>query len=133
MNVTQNKYNCEHIHKNIRLLRQINGYSQRKVAGDFGFAHTTYGHLETGRIVPSLDILYKLSKYYNIRLDYLVCFDFTELILSFLSHDDDSISSDNFISGYIKLSRGGQIQISELMTKYINREVDFHLFPWEDD
>ena len=55
--------------KNIRKQRNLN---QQKVAMDLNISREALSHYETGRREPSLDMLKKLSEYFNVSIDYLI-------------------------------------------------------------
>ena len=55
--------------KKIRTMRNLN---QQKVAMDLNISREALSHYETGRREPSLDMLRKLSAYFNVSIDYLV-------------------------------------------------------------
>ena len=50
-------------------MRNLN---QQKVAMDLNISREALSHYETGRREPSLDMLRKLSAYFNVSIDYLV-------------------------------------------------------------
>ena len=55
--------------KNIRKSKKLN---QLKVAIDLNISREALSHYENGKREPSLDMLNKLSKYYNVSIDYLI-------------------------------------------------------------
>ena len=55
--------------KNIRKAKKLN---QLKVAMDLNISREALSHYENGKREPSLDMLNKLSKYYNVSIDYLI-------------------------------------------------------------
>jgi transcriptional regulator with XRE-family HTH domain len=52
--------------KQLKMLRKRNHYSQEYVAKYIGTSRGNYSHFETGRTIPSNDILGKLSKLYQV-------------------------------------------------------------------
>ena len=55
--------------KNIRKAKKLN---QLKVAMDLNISREALSHYENGKREPSIDMLNKLSKYYNVSIDYLI-------------------------------------------------------------
>ena len=53
----------------LKALRKQNGYSQEFVASKLNIIRQTYSHYETGRIIPPIDSLYRLSKLYQVPID----------------------------------------------------------------
>lgn len=50
-------------------MRNLN---QQKVAMDLNISREALSHYENGKRDPSLDMLNKLSKYFNVSIDYLI-------------------------------------------------------------
>ena len=55
--------------KNIRKKRNLN---QQKVAMDLNISREALSHYENGKREPSLDMLNKLSDYFNVSIDFLI-------------------------------------------------------------
>ncbi|SHK71976.1 XRE family transcriptional regulator [Epilithonimonas mollis] len=58
--------------ENIRYLRSKRNLSQQKVADDLSITRGRYGKYEDGATEPPLEILLKISKYYNVSIDLLL-------------------------------------------------------------
>lgn len=56
----------------LKSLRKYYGYKQADVAATLDISRQSYSHYETGKRTPSHEVLFKLSKFYNISLDELV-------------------------------------------------------------
>ncbi len=56
----------------LKELRKLNNYSQEYVASSLGIIRQTYSHYETGKRMPSPEMLYKLSLLYNISVENLM-------------------------------------------------------------
>lgn len=56
----------------LKELRKSKGMTQKEVAHDLNITDRTYGHYETGKREPSIDMLIEIAKYYNISIDVLV-------------------------------------------------------------
>ncbi len=55
--------------KEIRKQRHLN---QQKVALDLNITREALSHYENGRREPSLAMLVKMSRYFNVSIDYLI-------------------------------------------------------------
>jgi transcriptional regulator with XRE-family HTH domain len=55
--------------KEIRLQKK---YSQLKVAMDLSISREALSYYENGNRSPDIDMLVKLSKYFNVSIDYLI-------------------------------------------------------------
>ena len=60
------------MYRRIRELREDNDYKQKELADFLGCSQVCYSHYENGKREPSLDMLNKLSKYFNVSIDYLI-------------------------------------------------------------
>lgn len=56
--------------KIMRVLREVNGYTQEYVASVLEIGQNTYSKLESGQIRLTSDRIRKLSKLYNVQPDY---------------------------------------------------------------
>jgi len=121
----------KHIGNNIRILRLLRGYTQKTVSEDFCIASTTYGHLESGEKLPSIEMLCRIADYYNITLDYLISFDINKHIVSLIENNTEGISSADFLDKYIRLSEGGRRQVDKRILELQDVEADYVLFPWD--
>lgn len=62
----------EIIGKNLAELRKKNNMTQREVAFKLDFSDKSVSKWESGESMPSVDVLCKLAKLYNVKLDYFV-------------------------------------------------------------
>lgn len=53
-------------------IRKKKGYSQLKVAMDLNISREAVSYYENGMRCPNLEMLIKLSKYFNVSIDYLI-------------------------------------------------------------
>lgn len=53
----------------LRQLRKSRHYKQEDIALQLQISWQTYSHYETGRIRPSIHVLYKLAKFYGVSAD----------------------------------------------------------------
>lgn len=58
--------------KRLKELRRLNNFTQDYVASSLGVIRQTYSHYETGKRIPSTEILYKLASLYKIPFEDLV-------------------------------------------------------------
>lgn len=58
---------------NLKEIRNNKGLLQTKVAMDLNITQETVSSYETGRVLPSSDMLINLADYYNTSIDYLLC------------------------------------------------------------
>ncbi len=56
----------------LKKVRQERNLNQLKVAMDLNISREALSHYETGRREPSIDMLRKLSAYFNVSIDYLI-------------------------------------------------------------
>lgn len=62
-----------HVKNRIRDLREDADLPQRKVAAAIGITQRKYSYLETGTQPLTADILVRLSGFYGVSVDYLLC------------------------------------------------------------
>lgn len=82
---------------NILLLRKRKGRTQDDVAVSVNIKRSTYTGLETGKSLPSIEVLIALSNYFNIAVDTLLRIDIQKLSLFQLSELERG--NDVFIRG----------------------------------
>ena len=58
--------------KGLRELRKKKGYSQLKVAMDLNISREALSYYENGKRSPDLEMLVKMSEYFNVSIDYLI-------------------------------------------------------------
>lgn len=58
--------------KGLRLIRKKRNLNQQKVAMDLNISREALSHYENGKREPSLQMLCKLSAYFNVSIDYLI-------------------------------------------------------------
>jgi len=58
--------------KNLRAIREDRDIKQKDVAKFLSVSQNTYSQYETGVIALTAEVLIKLSKYYNVSIDYLL-------------------------------------------------------------
>ena len=58
--------------KGLNIVRKSRNLNQQKVAMDLNISREALSLYENGKREPSLDMLNKLSKYFNVSIDYLI-------------------------------------------------------------
>ncbi len=58
--------------KGLKQIRKERNLNQLKVAMDLNISREALSHYENGKREPSLDMLNKMSKYFNVSIDYLI-------------------------------------------------------------
>lgn len=58
--------------KGLKEIRKANNLNQLKVAMDLNISREALSHYENGKREPSLEMLNKMSKYFNVSIDYLI-------------------------------------------------------------
>ncbi len=58
--------------KGLKIVRKKKNLNQLKVAMDLNISREALSHYENGKREPSIDMLNKLSKYFNVSIDYLI-------------------------------------------------------------
>lgn len=61
-----------HIYYRIRDLREDKDLYQKDIANLLNCSQVCYSHYETGKRDIPTDVLIKLSKYYNVSVDYIL-------------------------------------------------------------
>ncbi len=55
------------IARNIKRLRENSGYTQQQVADVLNVDRSTYAYYELGKILPSIETIYSLSRVFNVH------------------------------------------------------------------
>ena len=58
--------------KGLKTVRKERNLNQLKVAMDLNISREALSHYENGKREPSLDMLNKMSKYFNVSIDFLI-------------------------------------------------------------
>lgn len=56
----------------LKMVRKERNLNQLKVAMDLNISREALSHYENGKREPSLDMLNKMSEYFNVSIDYLI-------------------------------------------------------------
>ena len=58
--------------KGLRIIRKEKNLNQLNVAMDLNISREALSHYENGKREPSLDMLNKMSEYFNVSIDFLI-------------------------------------------------------------
>lgn len=58
--------------KGLKFIRKQRNLNQQKVAIDLNISREALSHYENGKREPSLDMLVKMSEYFNVSIDFLI-------------------------------------------------------------
>ena len=58
--------------KGLKKIRKEKNLNQLKVAMDLNISREALSHYENGKRQPSIEMLRKLSEYFNVSIDYLI-------------------------------------------------------------
>ena len=58
--------------KGLRKIRKEKGFSQLKVALDLSISRESISYYESGKRSPDIEMLLRLSKYFDVSIDYLI-------------------------------------------------------------
>ena len=58
--------------KGLLAIRRKKGYSQLKVAMDLNISREALSYYENGKRSPDINMLLRLSDYFNVSIDYLI-------------------------------------------------------------
>ena len=56
----------------LKLIRKQKKYTQLKVAMELNISREALSHYENGKRSPDIDMLRKLSEYFNVSIDFLI-------------------------------------------------------------
>jgi len=56
----------------LRALREYYGLSYRQLGAELGYDHTSFSRIESGRGMPSVELLYKIGIYFEVSFDELL-------------------------------------------------------------
>ncbi len=58
--------------KGLKKIRKQKGYSQLKVAFDLNISREALSYYENGKRSPDVNMLCRMSEYFNVSIDYLI-------------------------------------------------------------
>ena len=66
------KFNLVQFGERLKALRVENGIGQNKLAEDLQLSNASISYWETGKQIPSAEVVYKLAKFFNVPSDFLL-------------------------------------------------------------
>ena len=66
------EFNCIQFSERIKLLRLEKGVGQNKMAEDLGLSNASISYWETGKQIPSAEVIFKMAVYFEVTADYLL-------------------------------------------------------------
>lgn len=112
------------IAESIRYLRSVSGYTQSQVASRLHISRSTYVLLETGKKVPSIDIILDLAELYGISFHDLVRGSLESSNMQPTTYTNKSGNYDTLTSIYSKLSaysRGALLERAIVLLEQENK------------
>ena len=66
------KFNSDLLGEKIKYLRKEKGIGQNLLARELGVSNASISYWETGKQIPSAEVVYKIAKYFEVTADYLL-------------------------------------------------------------
>ena len=107
------------IGNNLRKLRKKKGLSLRQLQKEVGISHNTLGAYERNTVQPTIENCYKLCKYFEVPMEYLIfgddiLQDFKDYELVQLLHEIDEMKPED------------RVIIKKLIKRYINTKNELN-------
>ena len=90
---------------NMRILREVYGYSQDDVSSLLHIARQTCSNYERGRRIPDVLTIVKIAALYGITVDQLLFGDFTGV------HDTEDIIRDPYVLEFLGLTQNDDFYV----------------------
>lgn len=114
------------LRKNLRLLRNIHGFSQEDLSAHICITRSTYSSYETGAKIPDLQTLDALSAIYDIGFESLISHDLSKGLLSRIYFNNNDNGLAEIINDYESLSVASKNIIIERLDILLERESVFY-------
>lgn len=101
---------------NLKNIRNSKNLLQTKVAMDLNVTQETISSYETGRVLPSSEMLIKLATYYNTSIDYLLCRTVYNLPINDIKPNNISNEDFNLLNNINKLSTINKAKVEAYIT-----------------
>lgn len=92
----------------ITLLRTKNGIKRAELADELKVSHSLVGLWETGKRLPSLDMLISIADYFHVSIDYLLRHDRKVSPAQFTKTAETDESIQLLLDTYNKLNKGNK-------------------------
>lgn len=115
------------LQNNLQLVRVEKRKSQTEVARALNIGRSTYAMYEKGKRLPDIGILYSLSLYYEVPMEYLYCEDTRrcveelKLYLDMAAEEKKLLDMYRFLSDY---ERGKLVERAEMLVQEHNRMLN---------
>lgn len=113
----------------LKQLRKACHYKQKDIALQLHISRQTYSHYETGRIRPSVNILYKIAKLYGISADDIL----EHMEISLLEQEEEekpgyhegtgNISEKELLSGLRHLDEKSRMETLSIMWEIMQAKI----------
>ena len=65
-------FDTQSLGERIKSLRQEKGVGQNQLAKELNFSNASISYWETGKQIPSAEVIFKLANYFGVSADYLL-------------------------------------------------------------
>jgi len=103
---------------NLRALRKKKGLSLRQLQNEVGISHNTLGSYERNTIQPTIENCYKLCKYFEVPIEYLILGENCSL-----NYKDIELVELFYLVD--KMESGDRETIKKYINKYIKSKNEF--------
>ena len=108
--------------KNLKLLRNIHGFSQEDLSAHICITRSTYSAYETGAKIPDLQTLDALSAVYDIGFESLISHDLSKGLLSRIYFNNNDNGLAEIINDYESLSVASKNIVMERLDILLEEE-----------
>lgn len=108
-------------------LRKKRGLSMQDFCAKADISFSTYQNYETGKRIPTADILIKLSKFYKVSTDYLLGLNISQssdTLDGFAERFDMSALEKKIIEGYVKLPKEMRTDLMEFLHRSVSEAME---------
>lgn len=84
----------------LKELRKNSALTQKQIADVLGIDRSTYSYYENGKASPSLAVLLRIAKVFNVTLDYVIYGDDSKTVQANVLSDNSSVYTkvDSFVN-----------------------------------
>lgn len=101
----------------LRELRKNSALTQKQIADVLGIDRSTYSYYENGKASPSLEVLMRIAKVFNVTLDYIIYGDESGTV------QPVSVLSEKY-STYTKVDSFANLSVDEKSLLMFSRLLD---------
>lgn len=115
----------------LKQLRKSRHYRQEDIASHLHIARQTYSHYETGRVRPSIQVLYQLAKFYEVSTDDILAHmgfqlpgqESEENGRKDRKKKNDSFSEKEFLSCFYDLNEKNRMDTLSIMREIMQAKI----------